>query len=143
MSSTKRSWYCAKSSTADTPSLLRETTTAARQREPPGRQACPWQAADAPADSAVCGRVCMVAEQSGKTMRWELLYTTKIGCIVDTTSGRRPWSGRRNRVWPRDRDVPAPPAQVLRRPLPRRLPPGKKRDDRQDLHQPLLICGSP
>src|SRR5262249_28020208 len=71
MSSPKRSWYCAKSSAAATPSLLCETATDARQREPP------WgQAAGEPADSAVCGCACMVSEQSGKTMRWKLLYRT-------------------------------------------------------------------
>ena len=42
-------------------------------------------------------------------------------------------------VWPRARDVPAPPAQVPRHPSPRRSPPGKKRDDRQDRHQPSCL----
>src|SRR5262245_5356434 len=122
MSSTKRSWYCAKSSAADTPSLLCETVTDARQREPPWEQACLGQAAGEPADSAVCGCACMVSEQSGKTMRWKLLYTTKIGCIVDTTEGRRPWSDRRNTAWLRTRGVPALPESAPRRHIPRRSP---------------------
>src|SRR5215510_6198586 len=91
MSSTKRSWYCANSSAADTPSLLRETAPDARQRTPAWWQTCPWQAAGAPADSAACSRACLVSEQRGKTRRWKLLYITKIGCIVDTKEGALVW----------------------------------------------------
>src|SRR6266571_8242667 len=131
MSSTNRSWYCAKSSAADTPSLLRETATDTRQRKPTWWQTGPWQAASEPADSAACGRACMVSEQRGKTMQGKLLYTTKIGCIVDTTEGRRHWSGRRNTVWPRTRDVPAPPERAPRRHIRRSLLLGKKLDDRK------------
>ena len=79
-------------------------------------------------------RACIVSEQRGKTMRWKLLYTTKIGCIVDTKEGRRPWSGRRNTVWPRTDSAPPERAPTLQ---PEETPPEKRDGQRTpfDHHQ--------
>src|SRR5712691_1167768 len=68
MSSTNRSWYCAKSSAADTSSLLPKASADAPRRLP-GSALRALQTSSVGTDSKKRGS--------------ELLYTTKIGCIVD------------------------------------------------------------
>src|SRR5215813_7061337 len=78
MSSTKWSLYCAKSSAADTPCLLRVASTDPRQRAPIWGRPCPRQSAGASTERLQRYRARMVAEQTGKMLVWKLLYTTTI-----------------------------------------------------------------
>ena len=101
-----------------------------------------WKAVGEPGTGSMrpCG---ILAEQRGKTRGWKLLYTTKIGRIVYTKEGRRPWSGRRKTgmaTHPRRSRATQASAPTPQR---RRRPPGKKRDGRKAPPRPSSIYGSP